>query len=136
MTVSDRYRTPRLNKIFSSYFLVFRKCGVTPHRLYRGSLTLRTSLQKQLFHKFRYQVIVFSNYFFFFLCLVFLTVSTLFIFFLLLFVYFCCCWWWWFSFTDTGDSQDSRRREGTIFYFTLPLSPAHEHSDVYLHLCM
>ena len=60
----------------------------------------------------------------------------LFIFFLLLFVYFCCCWWWWFSFTDTGDSQDSRGREGTIFCFTLTLSPAHEHSGVYLHLCM
>ena len=35
------YRTPRLNKIFGSYFLVFGKCGVTPHGLYRGSLTLR-----------------------------------------------------------------------------------------------
>ena len=31
---------PRLNKTFGSYFLVFGKCGVTPHRLYRGSLTL------------------------------------------------------------------------------------------------
>ena len=30
----------RLNKTFGSYFLVFGKCGVTPHRLYRGSLTL------------------------------------------------------------------------------------------------
>ena len=30
-------------------------------------------------------------------------------------------------FTDTDDSQDSRGREGTIFYFTLPLPPAHEH---------
>ena len=30
---------PRL-KIFGSYFLVFGKCGVTPHRLYRDSLTL------------------------------------------------------------------------------------------------
>ena len=35
-----RYLTPRLNKVFGSYFLVFGKCGVTPHRLYRGSLTL------------------------------------------------------------------------------------------------
>ena len=25
---------------FGSYFLVFRKCGVTPHRLYCDSLTL------------------------------------------------------------------------------------------------
>ena len=41
-----------------------------------------------------------------------------------------------FSFTDTNDSQDSRGREGTIFYFTLPLPPAHEHSDNYLQLCM
>ena len=32
-----------------------------------------------------------------------------------------------FSFTDTVDSQDSRRREGTIFYSALPLPPAHEH---------
>ena len=38
-----------------------------------------------------------------------------------------------FSFTDTDDSQDSRGREGTIFYSTLPLPPAHEHSDIYLH---
>ena len=35
-----RYGTSRLNKIFGSYFLVFGKCGVTPHRLYSGSLTL------------------------------------------------------------------------------------------------
>ena len=41
-----------------------------------------------------------------------------------------------FSSTDTGGSQDSRGREGTIFYFTLPLPPAHEHSDIYLQLCM
>ena len=41
-----------------------------------------------------------------------------------------------FSFTDTDNSQDSRRREGTIFYSTLPLPPAHEHSDIYLQLCM
>ena len=38
--VINRYRTSRLNKIFGSYFLVFGRCGVTPHRLYRGSLTL------------------------------------------------------------------------------------------------
>ena len=41
-----------------------------------------------------------------------------------------------FSFTETDDSQDSRGREGTIFYSTLPLPPAHEHSDIYLQLCM
>ena len=41
-----------------------------------------------------------------------------------------------FSFTDTDDSQDNRGREGTIFYSTLPLPPAHEHSDIYLQLCM
>ena len=40
-----------------------------------------------------------------------------------------------FSFTDTDNSQDSRGREGTIFYSTLPLPPAHEHSDIYLQLC-
>ena len=38
-----------------------------------------------------------------------------------------------FSFTDTDDSQDSRGREGTFFYSTLPLPPAHKHSDIYLH---
>ena len=32
-----------------------------------------------------------------------------------------------FFFTDTDDSQDSRGREGAIFYSTLPLPPAHEH---------
>ena len=36
-----RYCPPRLNKIFGNYFLVLGKCGITPHRLYRGSLTLR-----------------------------------------------------------------------------------------------
>ena len=41
-----------------------------------------------------------------------------------------------FSFTDSDDSQDSRGREGTILYSTLPLPPAHEHSDTYLQLCM
>ena len=40
------------------------------------------------------------------------------------------------SFTDTDDSQDNRGRERTIFYSTLPLPPAHEHSDIYLQLCM
>ena len=40
-----------------------------------------------------------------------------------------------FSFKDTDDSQDSRGREGPIFYSTLPLSPAHQHSDIYLQLC-
>ena len=29
--------------------------------------------------------------------------------------------------TDTDDSQDSRGREGTIFYSTLPFPPTHEH---------
>ena len=41
-----------------------------------------------------------------------------------------------FSFTDTDNSQDSRRREGTIVYSILPLPPAHKHSDIYLQLCM
>ena len=41
-----------------------------------------------------------------------------------------------FSFTDTEDSQDSRRRKRIIFYSTLPLPPAHEHWDIYLQLCM
>ena len=41
-----------------------------------------------------------------------------------------------FSFTDTDNSQGSRGREGTIFYSTLPFSSAHEHSDIYLQLCM
>ena len=36
-----------------------------------------------------------------------------------------------FSFTDTDDSQDSRGREGTFFYSTLPLPPAHKHSDIF-----
>ena len=39
-------------------------------------------------------------------------------------------------FTDTDNSQDSRGREETIFYSTLPLQPAHEHWDIYLQLCM
>ena len=37
-----------------------------------------------------------------------------------------------FFFTDTDNSQDSRGKEGTIFYSTLPLPPVHEHSDIYL----
>ena len=41
-----------------------------------------------------------------------------------------------FSFTNTDDSQDSKGREGTIFYSTLPLPPAHEHWDIYLQFCM
>ena len=41
-----------------------------------------------------------------------------------------------FCFTDTDDSQDSRGREGIIFYSTLPLPLAHEQSDIYLQLCM
>ena len=39
-------------------------------------------------------------------------------------------------FTDTDYSQDSRAREGTIFYSTLPLPPVHEHWDIYLQLCL
>ena len=39
-------------------------------------------------------------------------------------------------FTETGDSQDSRGRKGTIFYFNLPLPPAHEHWGIYLQFCM
>ena len=41
-----------------------------------------------------------------------------------------------FSFTDTDDSQDSRERDETIFYYTIPLTPTHKHSDIYLHFCM
>ena len=37
---------------------------------------------------------------------------------------------------ETDDSQDSRQREVTIFCSTLPLPPAHEHSDIYLQFCM
>ena len=36
------------------------------------------------------------------------------------------------SFTDTNDSGDSRVRESTISYSTLPLPLAHKHSDIYL----
>ena len=41
-----------------------------------------------------------------------------------------------FSFTDNDDSQESRGNEGTIFYSTLLLPLAHEHSGIYLELCM
>ena len=34
------------------------------------------------------------------------------------------------------DSQARRERKGTVSYAALPLSPAHEHSDIYLQLCM
>ena len=50
--------------------------------------------------------------------------------------------WYWESFFffyqgfETGNSQDSRGREETIFYSVLPLPPAHEHPDIYLQLCM
>ena len=39
-------------------------------------------------------------------------------------------------FTDTEDSQDSRGREETIFYSTLPLPTTHKHWDIYLQCCM
>ena len=39
----NRYRTPRLKKI-----LVFGKCAVTPHRLYRDSLTLTVTLRSPI----------------------------------------------------------------------------------------
>ena len=39
-------------------------------------------------------------------------------------------------FTGTGNSQDSRGKEGIIFYSTLPIPSAQEHSDNYLQLCM
>ena len=41
-----------------------------------------------------------------------------------------------FSFTDTDDSRDSRGREGTIFFSTLPVPPAHKHWDIYLPIGM
>ena len=40
-----------------------------------------------------------------------------------------------FSFTDTDNSQNSRGRKRNLFYSTLPLTPAHEHSDIYVQLC-
>ena len=41
-----------------------------------------------------------------------------------------------FPFTDIDNSQDSRGREGTMLYSSLPLPPARGHSDIYLQLCM
>ena len=41
-----------------------------------------------------------------------------------------------FSFTETFYSQDSRGWEGNIFYFILPIPPAHDYSDIYLQLRM
>ena len=53
-------------------------------------------------------------------------------------VYFHRTFFFFFSirvfFTDTDDSQDSRGKEGTIFYSTLQLPPADEHWDIYLHV--
>ena len=49
--------------------------------------------------------------------------------------FFCFCFSIRVFFTDTDDSQHSRGREGTIFYSSLPLPPAHEHWDIYLQLC-
>ena len=49
IVVINRCLTPHLNKIFGRYFLVLGMCGVTPHLLYRDSLTLIIlSLQIQL----------------------------------------------------------------------------------------
>ena len=41
-----------------------------------------------------------------------------------------------FSFTDTKNLQDSRGREGTFIYSTLPLPPTHKHSGIYLQFSM
>ena len=41
-----------------------------------------------------------------------------------------------FSFTDTNDWQDSRGEWEDHFYSSLALSPAHEHPDIYLQVCM
>ena len=41
-----------------------------------------------------------------------------------------------FSFTDTDDLQDSRGKEETFFYFTLPVPPAYEYSYIYLQRFM
>ena len=38
--------------------------------------------------------------------------------------------------TPTIHRTACRGMEGTIFYSTLPLPPAHEHSGIYLQLCM
>ena len=48
---------------------------------------------------------------------------------------FCFCFLSGFSFTTTDNSQETKRREGTLFNFTLSLPPAHKHSDIYLQLC-
>ena len=40
--VINRYRSPRLSKTSAAIFLVFGKCGVISHRLYRYSLTLKS----------------------------------------------------------------------------------------------
>ena len=48
--------------------------------------------------------------------------------------FFCFFFLSGFSLADTDNSQDSRGKEGGIFF--LPLPPAHEHSDIYLQLCM
>ena len=39
-----------------------------------------------------------------------------------------------FSFTDTDDSQDSRGREGTIFY-SIPLYHSHPLTDIQTFIC-
>ena len=36
-----------------------------------------------------------------------------------------------FSFTDSDNSREKRGREGNHLYPTLPLPPAHEHSNIY-----
>ena len=41
-----------------------------------------------------------------------------------------------FSFAENDDSKDSKGREGTRFYSSLPLLTAHEYSDIYMQLCM
>ena len=42
-----------------------------------------------------------------------------------------------FSFTNTDDSQDSRGRQRAIFYSNpSPIASSHEHSKIYLQLCM
>ena len=46
-----------------------------------------------------------------------------------------CCFSIRVFFKDTDDSQDSKGREGSMFYSTLPLPPAHEHWEIYLQLC-
>ena len=41
-----------------------------------------------------------------------------------------------YFFTDTDYSQGSKGREETMFYSSMSLPPAHEHSDIYLQLWM